>query len=127
MCLPPSQELPLNRSSHKSIGRGATGPGVPVPAQSCMSPDKAFYGPRPLMSSDVMLKGDGCSICAHPPLMNNWTHRSIEPSLLVHGQVPPGEEPFDGHNTHLHCCYLQDTWEESGRPITPSTSHRAQR
>lgn len=43
------------------------------------------------------------------------THRSIQPSSLVHGQVPPREEPFDGHHAHFHRSNLQDAWKESGR------------
>lgn len=51
---------------------------------------------------------------AQPTHMRDWTHRGVEPPPPVHGEVPPREEPLDGHDAHLHGRDFQDTWEESG-------------
>lgn len=81
--------------------------------------------PMSPLSPEETSKGDGCPArtCA---CRRGRTHRSVQPPPLVHGQVPPGEEPLDGHDAHLHRRHLQDTWEELWRLIIPCTSHTAQ-
>lgn len=61
---PVSWQPPLSRLGQKSAGRGAVGPGVLVPA--CPRTER-YAAHIPVLPSDVMSKGAGCSVCAPPP------------------------------------------------------------
>ena len=106
---PVSWQPPLSRIGRKSAGWGAMGPGVLVPA----CPRTERYAARVPVCPLMCVQGSQLLRLCPAPSTSPWTHRSIEPTPLVHGQVPPGEEPLDGHNAHLHRRYLPDACEES--------------